>query len=61
MPCFDDVILEMKNDNDYIGKKLDLITLCQGGNYWRDRITPKLILESETNVLRFLQILLSVA
>ena len=55
MPCFDDAILEMKNENDYISKKLDLAILCQAANYWRDRIAPKLILESETSVLNFLQ------
>ena len=61
MLFFDDAILEMKNGNDYIIKKLDLKTLYQDGNFWKDGIEPKLALESETNVIEFLQILLSVA
>ena len=60
MPCFD-AILEMKNSNDYIIKKLDLTQLFWAGIFWRDGIEPKLILESETNVIEFLQILLNVA
>ena len=60
MSCFDYTILEMKNSNDYISKKLDLTTLLQAGNFWRDGIEPKLILETETNGIEFLQILLSV-
>ena len=50
----------MKNSNDYISKKLDLTTLLQAGNFWRDGIEPKVILETETNGIEFLQILLSV-
>ena len=50
----------MKNSNDYI-KKLDLTTLFKAGNFWRDGIEPKLILESEANFIDFPQILLSVA
>ena len=53
-------MLEMKNNNDYI-KKLGLTTLFQAGNSWRDGIEPKLIVESETNVIEFLQISLRVA
>ena len=61
MPCFDDTILELKISNHYIIKKLDLTQLLQAGIFWRDGIGPKLILESQTNVIEFLQILLSVA
>ena len=50
----------MKN-NDYIIRKLDLTRLFQAGNFWRDGIGPKLIVESETNVIEFLQISLRVA
>ena len=60
MSCFDYTILEMKNSNDYISKKLDMTTLLQARNFWRDGIEPKLILETETNGIEFLQILLSV-
>ena len=58
---FDDAILEIKNSKGYIIKKLDLTTLSQAGNFWRDEIEPKLILEKETNVIEFIQILLSEA
>ena len=61
MLFFDDAILEIKNSKGYIIKKLDLTTLFQAGNIWRDGIEPKLILETETNVIEFLQILLSEA
>ena len=61
MSCFDDAILEMRNSNDYISKKLDLTTLFQVGNFWKGGIEPKCSLGSETNVIEFLQILLSAA
>ena len=52
MLCFDDVILEMENSNDNISKKLSLTTLCEAGNYRRDRIEPKFILENKPMLLR---------
>ena len=45
MLCFDDAILEMKNSSDNIIKKLDLTTLFQAENFWREGIESKLVLE----------------
>ena len=41
----DDAILEMKNSNDYILKKLILTTFFQVGHLWRGGAEPKLISE----------------